>query len=177
VTRLVYVSGTGIDAGRPWHDGYERRLRQRLGVHRSRWEELLHDDDRSEDAERERCVLQWSADFADPDRAIAHAEDMATPWLGVNLQCNAALGREAKELCDLGVLPARCRDLDVPTLIVDGAEDIRPRSSVDSLAAALPLVDRVLLRGAGHLPWVEAPEAFGDAVAGFLSRTDDRTGR
>jgi proline iminopeptidase len=173
VRRLVYVSGTGVDPGEPWRPKFERRLLLRLGEHRSRWEELRRRD-RTEDEERERCVLQWSAEFVDPSRAIEHAEDMATPWFGVNLDGNAALGSAARRLCDTAVLPERCRALDVPTLIVDGTEDIRPRWSVDSLAAALPSVDRVALAGAGHLPWVESPTEFEAAVTAFLSRPDRR---
>jgi proline iminopeptidase len=52
---------------------------------------------------------------------------------------------------------------------VDGAHDVRPRWAVDSLERALPAARRVVLDGAGHLPWVEAPSAFRAAVAGFLT--------
>jgi pimeloyl-ACP methyl ester carboxylesterase len=67
-------------------------------------------------------------------------------------------------------LIARCRDLDVPTLIVDGAADVRPRWAADSPVAALPDVARVVLPGAGHLPWVESPGSFGWAVLAHLDR-------
>jgi proline iminopeptidase len=60
----------------------------------------------------------------------------------------------------------------VPTLILDGAEDIRPRWPVDSLERALPRVTRVRIDGAGHLPWMEAPDPFRAAIQGFLSRVD-----
>lgn len=66
---------------------------------------------------------------------------------------------------------ARCRELAVPVLIVDGERDIRPRWAVDSLHRALPRVRRVTLPGAGHLPWVEDPAGFRRAVAGFLAAT------
>jgi proline iminopeptidase len=35
---------------------------------------------------------------------------------------------------------------------------------VDSLERALPRVRRVILPEAGHLPWVEDPEGFREAV-------------
>jgi proline iminopeptidase len=57
----------------------------------------------------------------------------------------------------------------VPTLVVDGDQDLRPRWAVDSLVAALPDVRRVTLTGTGNVPWVEDPAGFGDAVARFLS--------
>lgn len=66
----------------------------------------------------------------------------------------------------------------MPTLIVDGAHDIRPRWAVDSLHEALPTVRRVTVADAGHLPWVERPGAFREAVTRFLARTPDgRVGR
>lgn len=59
--------------------------------------------------------------------------------------------------------------MDVPVLLVDGTEDIRPRWSVDSLEADLPRVTRTALDGAGHMPWTESPTAFRSAVTGFLA--------
>jgi proline iminopeptidase len=168
VDGIVYVSGTGIDPHRTWHATYQRLLRQRLGAHRERWE-ALKQRDRSSDEDRELCVVQWSADFADPHDALDRADELATPWLGVNFACNAALNAETKDLWASTDLDGRCRALPVPNLIVDGAEDIRPRWSVDSLAQALPHVQRVVLEGTGHLPWVEDPDGFQAAVAGFLA--------
>ncbi|MEO3850938.1 alpha/beta hydrolase [Streptomyces sp. B8F3] len=113
--------------------------------------------------EREACVLQWSADFVPPagPRALAEAERMATPFLGVNAEANAALvAEEGRELGSVG-LRGECAESHVPVLVVDGESDIRPRTAVDSLVAALPRVERVVLAGAGHLPWSEAPEEFG----------------
>ncbi|WP_406634559.1 alpha/beta fold hydrolase [Amycolatopsis sp. WGS_07] len=161
VTKLVYVSGTGIDSS--WHADYQRNLRESLGGHLARWE-WLRDRERTAEEDREYCVLQWSADFADRERALQHAEAMADPWFGVNFECNAALNREPSP-----DLREQCETLKVLTLIVDGAADIRPRWAVDSLEQALPNVTRVSLPDAGHLPWVEDPTGFHTAVSGFLS--------
>ncbi|MFI7219673.1 alpha/beta fold hydrolase [Micromonospora maritima] len=168
VNHLIYVSGTGIDPDRGWHPHYERNLRRRLGAHLPRWEALgVRAGTPAE--ERERAVLQWSADFAVPDTALRHADDMATPWLGVNAECNRALGAEAKRELSESDVTARCRALEVPVLIVDGTEDIRPRWGVDSLHRALPNAERVSLVGAGHLPWVEDPQGFRGALTRFLT--------
>ncbi|MFB4309044.1 alpha/beta fold hydrolase [Actinomadura sp. GTD37] len=167
VSGLVYVSGTGIDQNASWHADYERNLRVRLGKHLERWEEL-RERNRTDTEDRELSVLQWSADFIDSDRALEHAERMATPWLGVNFECNKVLNAEGKRLWGTPKIRAACEALDVPALIVDGAEDIRPRWAVDSLEQALPRVSRVMLDEAGHLPWTEDPGGFGLAVRGFL---------
>ncbi|WP_328473098.1 alpha/beta hydrolase [Actinoplanes sp. NBC_00393] len=162
VSALIYVSGTGIDPNRAWHPYYERNLRQRLGGHLQRWE-TLNGRDRTPAEEREWAVLQWSADYADMDAAQALAARMATPWLGINYEVNRILNAEAE-----ADLTARCRTLDLPVLIIDGAEDIRPRWAVDSLHEALPDATRISLPGAGHLPWVERPDEFRQAVLTFL---------
>jgi len=169
VSHLIYVSGTGIDRDRGWHPGYHRNLRARLGNHLSRWETLEAARARTDDEERELAVLQWSADFADPSTAIEHAEQMATPWLGINYDCNAVIGADAKHELSTTDLAAQCQALAIPVLIVDGTADIRPRSAVDSLHKALPNAQRLTLPNAGHLPWTEQPKAFHQAVTTFLT--------
>ncbi|MFI0976848.1 alpha/beta fold hydrolase [Streptomyces sp. NPDC021093] len=169
VAALVHVSGTGIDPDASWHPDYRRDLYAGIGEGLPRWRELTDQSTRTDAEEREVCVLRWSADFAgqDRERARALAERMATPWRGVNFESNRALGAELRDQ-DLAQLRAECEKLTVPTLIVDGALDIRPRTAVDSLARALPDVVRTVLPEAGHLPWAEDPAGFREAVSRFL---------
>jgi proline iminopeptidase len=79
-----------------------------------------------------------------------------------------AVNAENRRVWGTTELRARCEALQVRFLILDGVEDLRPRSSVDSLEQALPDVSRVMLAEAGHLPWVEDPGGFQRAVSGFL---------
>lgn len=123
---------------------------------------------RTETEDRELAVLRWSADFADPAAAVGHAERMADPWFEINHECNAALNAEARQAWRETELVAACRELTTPTLVVDGAHDLRPRWAVDSLVQALPSATRVVLRDAGHVPWVEAPDEFASALLAFL---------
>lgn len=160
VKGLVYVSGTGIDPVSSWHGPYSEKLLGRLGEvpeRLARWRELPKED-------RARCVLQWSVEFEDREQAPAHAERMADPWLGVNQECSKVLNDESRQSWGTPELHAACQGLDVPVLIVDGERDIRPRWAVDSLERALPRARRVVLEGAGHLPWVEDPAGFREAV-------------
>jgi proline iminopeptidase len=177
VNGLIYVSGTGIDPDRAWHPHYEQNLRRRLGKHRDRWQ-TLGARTRTAAEDREWAILQWSADFADPGTALHHAEHLATPWLGINYDCNAAINAEAKHELRHAGLAARCRALGLPVLILHGTEDIRPDWAVDSLHQALPDARRVSLTGAGHLPWVEKPDDFRREVTSFLTRhSPDTDGR
>ncbi|MEU5693837.1 alpha/beta hydrolase [Actinosynnema sp. NPDC020468] len=151
VDALVYVAGTGLGDG--WREEFHRNLAER---HTGGF-----------DGTRESAISLWSADFADRERARESAEAMATPWFEVGREAGAALNAESRAWSEADLV-ARCRELRVPTLIVDGADDVRPRWAVDSLAAALPVVDRVVLP-AGHLPWVEQPAAFSRAVLAHLA--------
>ncbi len=168
VSRLVYVSGTGL--GFDWHEGYERNLADRLGADLDRLRDL-GSRERTVAQDRELAILRWSADFADPRTAAEHAERMATPWLEVNYECHAVINAESRRTWVEAELVEACRELKVPTLIIDGERDIRPRSAVDSLAGALPSVRRMTLPDTGHLPWLEAPEGFRLAVLAFLSES------
>ncbi|WP_043848151.1 alpha/beta fold hydrolase [Amycolatopsis keratiniphila] len=151
VSALVYVSGVGL--GHEWHAEFKRNFERALG------EEVRGEG-------RERAVRQWTADFVtDGER---HAEAMATPWFSVNYEANAALSEEMRTVPEAELVSA-CRSLRVPTLIVDGMADNRPRWAVDSLERALPSVTRVRLDGVGHVPWLEAPGEFRAAVTDFLT--------
>ena len=60
--------------------------------------------------------------------------------------------------------------IDVPALVVSGAEDaLVPPSEAEAMAKTIPGARLALLPGVGHLPNFEAPEAFNDAVRTFLS--------
>ncbi|MDT9697388.1 alpha/beta hydrolase [Streptomyces sp. P17] len=164
VTGLVYVSGTGIDPVSDWHGRFEENFLARLAEvpeRLARWRDL-------KDGDREQAVLRWSAEFEDRERALEQAGRMADPWFEINFACNRALNAGTERSWGTPELYQACRALDLPVLIVDGARDLRPRTSVDSLERALPRVRRVILPQAGHLPWVEDPEGFRKAVAGAL---------
>ncbi|KUN79567.1 alpha/beta fold hydrolase [Streptomyces griseoruber] len=171
VSTLVYVSGTGIGPDADWHPAYRENLLARFGEtpeRLARWRELSDRTALTPAEARERAVLQWSVEYEDRDRALDLAGRAADPWFGVNGDCNKALNQERRRIWGTPALRAACAALDVPVLIVDGAEDIRPRSAVDSLERALPRVRRVTFPGAGHLPWVEDPDGFRAAVASAL---------
>ncbi|KOU77030.1 alpha/beta hydrolase [Streptomyces sp. MMG1533] len=164
VGALVYVSGTGIDSWSSWRGPFEENFLARLGEvpeRLARWRELA-------DGDRERAVLQWSIEFEDRARALEHAGRMADPWFDIDFECNRVLNAETKQALGTPGLYAACQALDLPVLIVDGERDLRPRSAVDSLERALPRVRRVVLPEAGHLPWVEDPKGFREAVAAVL---------
>jgi proline iminopeptidase len=160
VSALVYACGTGL--GWAWREPHRRAISARLAPHRARIEEL-----RSEGKDREVAIVQWSAEFGD-GREREHAEEMATPWFGINQDCYTQIWAELERTWHEDELIAQCRALEVPVLIIDGGRDLRPRWAVDSLERALPDVTRVILPGTGHLPWLERPAEFRASLLRFL---------
>ncbi len=63
------------------------------------------------------------------------------------------------------VLPA----IQAPTLILWGDRDQEvPRSAMETMATKIPQSRLVVYSGAGHFPFLDAPEEFGRTVRGFL---------
>jgi proline iminopeptidase len=62
------------------------------------------------------------------------------------------------------------RELDLPAMVVHGDDDPIPVDTARATAEALD-AEFVLLPDAGHVPYVEAPEAFTAALDRFLPRT------
>ena len=172
VAELVYMAGTGL--GWAWKPAYEQAIAARieeLDEGRAGRVAQLRDtpaEARSLTEERELTVLQLSAEFADRRRAVELAVAMATPWFPTGYACLQALNAELKSRWREAALLPGCRALDVPVLIVHGAQDPRPREAVNSLAEALPDATRVILPGAGHVPWLEAPDATRRSLRNFL---------
>lgn len=168
VERLLYVSGTGIDPVDSWQRVHAERRTRLLGRHADRWHEL-RSRGRTPLEDREYAILQWSIDFADHEHGLRLAEQLATPWYGVNDACVAAIKDECLLTWGTPALHTACRTLTgVPVLILDGALDPRPRSAVDSLEQALPDVARMVLNDVAHWPWLEDPAGFAAACRVFL---------
>ena len=58
-----------------------------------------------------------------------------------------------------------------PVLVVNGELDTASRRRAgEALARALPRAEHVVIRGAGHLPNLDAPRAYNEALRAFLQR-------
>src|SRR6185437_17080565 len=160
VSALVYACGTGL--GWAWREPFYQASAARLAPHHEHLKQL-----QTRGQDREAAIVQWSAEFTD-GREREHAEEMATPWLGINWDCYREICAELERTWSKDELIAECRELQVPVLIIDGERDLRPRWAVDSLERALPRVTRVTLSGVGHIPWLEAPDDVVRCLAEFL---------
>lgn len=162
---LVYTAGIGL--GWEWRDEFRARARLAAEPYAARIEELRAVPERTQEQERELETVRFAHEFPDRDRALElaatlveelfTADDVKDP---INAEMRAWSERELVE---------RCRALTVPTLIIDGARDSRPRWSVDSLAEALPHCTRVELADSGHFPWLDEPDAFAERLRAFVA--------
>jgi len=60
-------------------------------------------------------------------------------------------------------------DIDVPVLVIHGADDqLIPVTEAEAMAETVPDGRLVIIPNAGHLPNLEQPDAFNDAVIDFL---------
>lgn len=60
--------------------------------------------------------------------------------------------------------------LRLPTLVIGGSEDgSTPPDLTAELASLIPGATHALIRGAGHLPCVEAPDVYVEHLTGFLT--------
>jgi pimeloyl-ACP methyl ester carboxylesterase len=95
-----------------------------------------------EEAVRELIEINTVEAIASALRAMKARPD-STPWLG-SIRC--------------------------PTLIVSGEEDaLIPAADIDAMRQAIPQASLVSIPQAGHLTNLEAPGAFNDALAAFLT--------
>jgi proline iminopeptidase len=163
---VLYVSGTGF--GQAWRDAYHREADRRLTAKQRERREVLERRPRTAAEEHEWRVLSYMPDVGDPDRAVAVATEFADAPYAINFECNAALNEEEKRTDEADLL-ASCRALDVPVLVVHGSRDPRPPSALESMLAALPRAELVLMDGVGHLPWLEDPASFRRIAVRWLS--------
>jgi pimeloyl-ACP methyl ester carboxylesterase len=60
--------------------------------------------------------------------------------------------------------------VDVPTLVLVGADDTNFLAAADYMAATIPRAEKVVLPAAGHAANIEQPASFNSAVISFLGR-------
>lgn len=95
--------------------------------------------------------------------ATVHGMMRAAPPAGAA----AALRGRARRSAYDAVLAAAC----VPALVVAGDEDVfTTRADVDRMATSLADAEVVWMPGVGHLPNLEAPQRFNDALLRLLDR-------
>jgi proline iminopeptidase len=164
VRSLIYIAGIGLSWD--WRDEHKANFTAAMAPYAAKYAALSAVERPTVGQERDAHLLRLAVDFADPAAAGAHVERLLSPYFRSDPAVNPMLNAELRTLAQPDLIE-RCRALAVPTLIIDGALDPRPRWSVDSLADALPDATRATLKAAGHLPWLDEPARFAAALREF----------
>ncbi|PRY92669.1 3-oxoadipate enol-lactonase [Hasllibacter halocynthiae] len=149
LVRVLALSSTGVKIGtrRLWQDRIDAVRREGLA------------------AMAPAILERW---FAPAFRA----GDAVPPWRRM-IETQFAQGYAGTCAAIAGTdLHSVAQDLRLPVLALAGTEDrATPPDLVREMADLIPGSRFELIRGAGHLPCVERPEAFAAALAGFLRAT------
>ena len=117
-------------------------------------------------------ALRYALDHPDRVSALVYACGTGLGWAWREPFGRAISARLAPHQARIEELRAQGREREATVLQwsadFDGERDLRPRSAVDSLARALPRVTRIVLPDAGHIPWLEEPEAVAGHLLDFL---------
>ena len=176
ISRLVYISDTGIDPA--WHQEYRKNREARLPAdERERFSQLNEQRHTAVEPEltrinQERSALLAATEYYDMNRLDEVPQYDRFP---INYELNAVVNAELKLMEETGDLLALVRGITVPTLVLDGEADPRPRWARAHVAGLIPDSRHVTVPRAGHEPWIEQPEATARALREFLSETINHT--
>ena len=107
---------------------------------------------------------------ADPAVVARHAENRALLQALVERQPVATIQAALAALGDRPDMTAALARVEVPTLLVVGAEDqITPPACLEAAEAVIPNAKLLIVPAAGHLVPLEAPEVFNRAIVDFLA--------
>ena len=163
---VLYIAGNGLEWPQ-WKPLYRTEFERRLGPER-----LQRFKEATDPAELNR--LRWSPDYASFEVAEPLVESMLAQGFEVNQECNAAINAEVS--ANSSRLFAAVNELNMPVLIIQGRADPRPAVCCDSLEAQLRNVERVVIPGAGHFPWVEKPGEFKELVSDWIAALPKQLG-
>ena len=157
VAGLVQIAGPFLGS---WREAYSSAQRARLtDEQQARLGELDAVAARTEAEEIEFLTLKWVTDHADRNRAWEWARASARTLRPINYPMNSQLNA-AKKVDPLESHLDELRELLPPgATIIGGAGDSRPADALRRLGARLDC-EVVIIPGAGHFPWLEAPDQF-----------------
>lgn len=99
--------------------------------------------------------------------ALSASPELAEDTADVTGLAHAARGMLTQQ--DASVVIS-LRDIAVPALVLVGASDTNFLAAADYMATAICYAEKVVIENAGHAANIDQPEAFNDAVVGFLAR-------
>jgi len=166
---LIYISGTGIDP--TWQEVYQyNRLAALTASERAEFGRLRAQLNGAIGAERQNIRQRF--------RALSRKADVAEPANVAKLptfadyptsdEVNRQIGADWDTYINDPRFHQAVAQLSMPTLFLHGADDPRPASIVQALAANIPGSQVQIIPRAGHYPWIEQTESFKEVLRQFL---------
>jgi pimeloyl-ACP methyl ester carboxylesterase len=167
VAGLIQLAGPFLA---PWREAHQAAQRvRRSGEQQARLDELDAIAVRTGAEEIEYLTLSWCTDHADRARAWDWALAAARTLRPVNYAMNTQLNA-ARKTGPLESRVAELRELLPPgAVIIGGAGDTRPAAALRRLGARLNC-EVIIIPGAGHNPWLDAPGKFTAALRAAVRR-------
>ena len=167
VAGMIFLAGPFLGT---WRDPCHAVERSRRSADQdARLSRLKGLEQRTENEEMEFLTLSWFTDHADADEAWPWARSAAETRSPVNYRMNAQLNADKKSR----TLESRVDELRsvMPTgaVIIGGAGDPRPAAALRASGPHLGC-DVTIIPGAGHEPWLEAPETFRTLLSDAVER-------
>ncbi len=166
VAGLIQLAGPYLGEWREADRATQRA--RRTEQQQARLDDLDALDERTETEEIEYLTLSWCTDHADAEHAWQWASASAHALRPVNYVMNAQLNA-AKNADPLEAHLDELTELLPPGAVLIGAGDSRPEAALRELGTRLRC-EVVLIPGAGHHPWLEAPEQFATALRAAVRR-------
>lgn len=156
-----------------WRTAYQAEREHRMSAAQQDRLRLLRElASRTEEQEVELLTLAWFTDHACSEHGWRWAAQGAQRRRPINWAMNDELGREGRaDPLDEHLAELHAR-LPVRAEILGGVDDPRPISALESLAFRLDL-PLTRIKGAGHEPWLEQPNAVRTHLRRFVQGTVD----
>ena len=164
---LIQLAGLFTESWREADRATQRA--RRSDEQQARLDELGAIQSRTDDEEIEFLALSWFTDHADQERAWGWAVESAHAQRPINYVMNTHLNA-AKKVDPLEDHLDEIREqLPPSSVIIGGGGDSRPAAALERLGARLEC-EVIIIPGAGHNPWLEAPEQFRTALRTAVER-------
>ena len=167
---LVYISGNGTP--HRWREQGRAIANARSAARMTpeAQQRLTDLEDRNDRTWEEEVVfrrLTFMTDFVELSPPPRELEEMATTPREISWSVNRALSQA--ELLPSAQLLDACDECEVPALLLHGSHDPRPDVGAVELSEHLPNARFELIEHAGHLPWVEQPDATTRLIKDFIT--------
>lgn len=158
VSVVGHLCGVGIG---DWHTPFAAEVRRRRAPFAARLAELTTTA-RTPGQEIEWRTLTWATDYADLGIGLTAAAAMARTPHAINHEANRAIGYPDAD--QIGWAAAT----ECPVYFIHGTADPRPAANAMQLADRTPVARKRVVSDAGHLPWVEQPDAVRELLVELL---------